>query len=264
MSFDIFDSYPKKPFLEPQGVQDRAEALQNGLIMEATGGTFDGGDEFYKKLRREFLANSRLTPYIPPLVKTNRDLAQYWQFIKQKFPSYAERRSFIYGEFQPLLDKIESTVEVAPHQNETAILFESFTPGDISEIWKKAIDRTESDPAGAITLARTLLESVCKYILDEENIAYESDTDLPKLWALCAEQLNLSPSQHNEKTFKAILGNCQSIVNYLGTLRNRLSDSHGQGKRPIKPKRRHAELAVNLSGSMTSFLVSTWQAKKIL
>lgn len=261
MSFDIFDT-SDEPFVPPQGIQERAEALQNGLIAEATGGSFGGGDAFYKELRKEFLSSIKLKQHVPKFVKQNRDLAQYWQFIKHKYASYAERRFFLYDEFQPLLDEIESAVQVAPHQNETTILFKSFTPGDISEIWTKAIDRTDRDPAGAITLARTLLESVCKYILDEEGIKYKPDTDLPKLWALCAEELNLSPSQHNEKTFKAILGNCQSIVNYLGTLRNRLSDSHGQGKRPIKPLRRHAELAVNLSGSMTSFLVSTWQAKK--
>ncbi|PHQ59609.1 MAG: hypothetical protein COC03_05050 [Robiginitomaculum sp.] len=38
-----------------------------------------------------------------------------------------------------------------------------------------------------------------------------------------------------------------------------VSDSHGQGKMPIKPKPRHAELAVNLAGTMASFLISTWQ-----
>lgn len=29
---------------------------------------------------------------------------------------------------------------------------------------------------------------------------------------------------------------------------------HGQGKRPVKPLPRHAELAVNMAGSMASFL----------
>lgn len=240
---------------------DRATILQNGLIAEATGGVFDGGADYYKSLRAEFLQRSDTKKLIPDFVKRCRDTSQFWQFIKFKFKTYAERRNFIYEAFVPLLDYLE-TSNKAPHQANAGDLFLEFTPDGVPEIWQKSLQRISNDPAGAITLARTLIESVCKYILDEEGVSYKKDADLPKLWALCAEELNLSPSQHNEKTFKAILGNCQSIVNYLGTLRNRLSDSHGQGKLPVRPKTRHAELAVNLAGTMASFLIATWQAKK--
>jgi hypothetical protein len=51
---------------------------------------------------------------------------------------------------------------------------------------------------------RMLLESVCKHILDEAGKPYASDLDLPKLWALTAENLNLAPHQHQEEVFKAI------------------------------------------------------------
>jgi hypothetical protein len=104
-----------------------------------------------------------------------------------------------------------------------------------------------------------LLETVCKHILDDARVPYPNDVDLPKLWDLAAEQLNLAPRQHEEKGFKSILGNCQAVVNLLGAIRNRIGDAHGQGRRPAKPKPRHAELAVNLSGTMAAFLVSTWK-----
>jgi hypothetical protein len=62
-----------------------------------------------------------------------------------------------------------------------------------------------------------------------------------------------------EGVFKAILGNCQAVVNNLGAIRNRVGDAHGQGRRPVKPKARHAELAVprslrthEISGSLRS------------
>jgi hypothetical protein len=45
-------------------------------------------------------------------------------------------------------------------------------------------------------------------------------------------------------------------------LRNRLGDAHGQGKRLVKPLPRHAELAVNMAGSVASFLLATFEAKK--
>jgi hypothetical protein len=51
-------------------------------------------------------------------------------------------------------------------------------------------------------------------------------------------------------------------TNNLAAIRNRVGDAHGQGRRPVKPKSRHAELAVNLAGTMASFLVSTWMDRK--
>lgn len=78
---------------------------------------------------------------------------------------------------------------------------------------------------------------------------------------MAAEVTNLAPSQHQEEVFRAILGNCQSIVNNLIAIRNRVGDAHGQGRRRVRPKPRHAELAVNLAGTMAAFLVETWQER---
>src|SRR3954454_14128494 len=97
------------------------------------------------------------------------------------------------------------------------------------------------------------------HILDDAQVPYPDDADLPKLWNFAAEQLNLAPRQHEEKVFKSILGNCQAVVTLLGAIRNRIGDAHGQGRRPVKPKPRHAELAVNLADTMAAFLVSTWK-----
>ncbi len=128
--------------------------------------------------------------------------------------------------------------------------------------WQKALVRRASDPEGAITAAKTLLETVCKHVIDEAGQGYGENDDLPKLYATAAECLQLAPTQHTEKVFKSILGNCQSIVGNLANLRNRLGDSHGQGKRYVKPVARHAELAVNLAGSVAMFLIATWNARK--
>ena len=70
--------------------------------------------------------------------------------------------------------------------------------------------------------------------------------------------LNLAPSQHAEEPIKRILGGVMSVVNGLGTLRNRLSDSHGRGKKlQVRPSQRHANLAVNAAGAVATFLVET-------
>lgn len=132
----------------------------------------------------------------------------------------------------------------------------------VSHAWQKALDRRATDPEGAITVARSLLETVCKFILDEEQVTYSDTIDLPGLYQLTANKLRLAPSQHTEQIFKQVLGSCQNVVEGLGTLRNKLSDSHGKSKQTVKPAARHAELAVNLAGTMATFLVATWEARK--
>lgn len=58
---------------------------------------------------------------------------------------------------------------------------------------------------------------------------YSEKDDLPKLYSLTAKALNLAPDRHTAEPIKAILGGAMTMVNGLGTLRNRLSDAHGRG-----------------------------------
>ena len=84
---------------------------------------------------------------------------------------------------------------------------------------------------------------------------------MPKLYAEASKVLKLAPSQHQEAIFKTILGNCQSIVQSIGSLRNKGGDAHAGGRSRVPFKPRHAALTVNLAGSMALFLVETWQAR---
>lgn len=237
---------------------DKAIRLQNGLIANATGGNFDGGDPEYKELRQFFALRGDTKTKLPDFVRRCSDLSQFWGFIKYEYSTYQERRDFIWKVFRPLIDYLEAS-DRAPGIAPISEAITAFDTEHIHAAWRKALDRRIDDPEGAITAARTLLETVCKHILDDSGVTYPDDADLPKLWALAAEQCNLAPNQHQESVFKAILGNCQSVVNNLGAIRNRVGDAHGQGRRPVKPKARHAELAVNLAGTMAAFLVATWQ-----
>lgn len=234
---------------------DEVELLQNILVSHATNGPAYDGD--YVTLRASLLAQSEHAALIPKFVRTCRDLSQFWQFIKHKFPTYAERRSYIWDEFRPLLERIEGAGS-GPVDHAVAIAIEKFDAEHLQMAWRKSLERRESDPEGAITMARTLLESTCKHILDELEVGYGESPELPELYRLTSKALNLAPSQHTEGIFKQILGGCQSVVEGLGALRNRLSDAHGTGRRAIKPAPRHAELAVNLSGALALYLLETF------
>lgn len=242
------------------GLLAAVERLQNVLVLEATG---QGGDEGeYASLRKTLLQRHELASLIPQFVKRHRDLDQFWHFIKPKFPTYAERRKFLWDEFRPLLDRLEQ-VGAAPADLVVGAAIEHFDAEHLQAAWTKALERRQADPEGAITIARTLLESTCKHVLDELKLEYGDSPELPHLYRLTSKALNLAPSQHTEDVFKQILGGCHSVVEGLGALRNRLSDAHGTGKRAVRPAARHAELAVNLSGALALYLLQTFEAHRV-
>lgn len=125
----------------------------------------------------------------------------------------------------------------------------------------KAIERRSTDPEGAITAARTLLETVCKHILEDAGVEVDDNWDLPNLYGKTAAQMNLAPAQHDEQIFKQILGGAQAVVNGLAAIRNRLGDAHGKSRRSVSPSPRHAELGVNLAGAISIFLIPTWEER---
>jgi len=225
--------------------------LESGLISRATGGNFDD----YDYVRQKVLSNSNFQTLLPSWVKTCRDTNQFWNFIKVKFSSYQERRAFIWGEFEPLLNHIE--FKTFSPLDETII----FDEKHIYQQWQKAIERKDSDPEGAITMARTLIESLLKHILDEQKINYGENMELSELYKEVAKILHLAPEQHQEAIFKQILGGANGIISGLSAMRNKLGDAHGGTKLKVKPKERHGELAVNLAGTISVFIYKTYKEK---
>lgn len=240
---------------------DKAEYLMNTLIGRCTNGT--SIDEHYNILRNYFLRKPYAERLLPKWVRKYRDLKLFWEFIKEKIDNYKDRRIFIKSEFEPLLAYLDNELLVIPpNTNEINKKFEALDSTYIMDTWNKALERRIDDPEGAITSARTLLESVLKSILEKFNISYKNDGDLTNLYKLASKELNLSPSEHKEQVFRQILGGCTSVVNGMASLRNEFGDSHGKSGKVYKPSTRHSALAVNLSGSMCIFLLETYEIKK--
>lgn len=233
------------------------EYLQDLLISHATGGV--SSDDEYKLIRGYLIGDKNLEYLLPDFVRTKRNLGQFWNFIKPKFSTYAMRREFLWNSFSELLGTLEDRAGNAVTNNLASNQTLKFGVNSIHLEVQKALDRVIKDPEGAITLARTILESTCKFIADQKQIAYSDETELSTLYKQVAKKLNMSPEQHSEEIFKQILGGCSAIVNGLGTLRNKLGDAHGKSSKAVKPSSRHAELAVNLAGTMAIFLLQTHQ-----
>ncbi len=243
----------------PETQYDRALHLQNMLISVAENGSLN--EPIYKQLRQGFM-NSDAKAFLPQIITTCHDSGGVWGYLKRIASgsgSWDARRSHIREEFTPLLAYLENK-NGTPSDSSTSETLSSFNAEEIHLAWEKALTRRHEDSEGAITASRTLLEAVCKHILDEASVNYSHD-DLPKLYKKTSEVLNLAPSQHTEQAFKSILGGCHSIVQNLGTLRNQIGDAHAQGRNAVKPAPRHAALAVNLAGSMATFLIETWNAR---
>src|SRR5271169_1587633 len=188
----------------PSAPLERAAMLENLMTARATG-DLSASTHIYEYLRREFMSEIATKDLLPPFVRTCRSLDAFWPFIKGHAGSYAMRRLYISEAFAPLVEYLEGKNR-APGDKLVSDALVTFDAEGVHAVWSKALDRRLSDPEGAITVARTLLETVCKRILDELSITYTDKEDLPKLYAMAAKVLNLAPDQHSEEPIKAILG----------------------------------------------------------
>ena len=240
---------------------DRATALVNLLIDRATGANPSPSEDEFAELRRYFVDNPDWSTLLPRWFAAQRSLNQFWQLIKNRYSTYAERRTYLWQEFDPLLTRLE-TGSVSPAEEDIENGLKAFSSDEVSRSWRRMVRRIADDPEGAITASRNLLETVLKHILDTRKISYDHDRiELPDLYKAVQTELGLAPEQHQELIFKQILGGCSGVVNGLGAMRNRLGDAHGTGAGRVRPAPRHARLAVNLAGSMALFLTETLTAK---
>jgi hypothetical protein len=242
----------------PEGAYERALALMNALVDFVAGGSLS---DKYVQIRKELTSDPSIKHLLPDVLIKCRDAGAVWGYAKSLSPQWEPRRQRIRESFEPLLGHLES--KASPAVDLISGTLSSYDVGGVHAVWDKALKRTQGDPDGAVTAARTLLEEVCKHLLDEgvePETLYKHGDDLPKLYRLASEKLNLAPSQHSEEAFKRILGGCTSVVEGLGSLRNKVGDAHARGKRQVRVLPRHAHLAVNLAGAMALYLIETWEA----
>jgi hypothetical protein len=121
--------------------------------------------------------------------------------------------------------------------------------------WQKALRRLDDDPDGAVTAARSFLESVCKYVLDAIDIPYGSSLDLMQQFRLVAGELKLTAIGETGRIERQFYSGTNQIVQSLAELRNQTGDAHGKGHQGVKASLAQAELAVNLAGSTGIFLL---------
>ena len=242
-----------------KGIIRDLQSFQNLLIDRATGTEIS--DSEFTQLRSTLIDNPLIKLRLPEFVHTCRNATQFWQYIKQLFPTYKERREYIWNELNTVISYAEQHSSMPSDEAISQIIAE-FNFDYIHAEWQKALQRRNEDPEAAITSARTLLESVCKHILQDLNIPYSDTLDFPTLYKLATSQLNLAPDKRYDPIVNQILNGNKSAAEGIAALRNKLSDSHGKDQTHLKPEKHLAELAVNITGALSVFLLACYKELK--
>jgi Abortive infection C-terminus len=135
------------------------------------------------------------------------------------------------------------------------------------EVLRKHIERinanAERDPAAAIGSCKELVESTCKFILDDYEVRHSNKDDLLSLYKKTADVLKLSAESvpDGAKGSQRALRSMATTVQALAELRNELGLGHGRTT-PSPALGRHAKLTVQLTRGVVEFLLDTWHVRR--
>lgn len=124
-----------------------------------------------------------------------------------------------------------------------------------------------TDPTNAIGMAKELIESCCKTILDEMSILYTKDDDVPQLASKTMDALNLLPANvqltdRGADAIKAVLGSLRAIPTKLAEIRNPFGSGHGKSAPFQGLEVRRVKFAVGSSITFVDFIWSTYESSK--
>lgn len=123
---------------------------------------------------------------------------------------------------------------------------------------------TIGDYDGALTNARSLLETIFKHILNEANVKYKEGEKLTYYYKNVANVLKMEPGLYKgTEAFQEVLAGFISVVNGIASIRNKFSDSHGAN--PLEKYRidkRHVVLVVNAARTIAEYLITVLEQKK--
>ncbi len=129
--------------------------------------------------------------------------------------------------------------------------------------FERALAQISTDPEGAVTSACSLVESVCKCILEEMKAPMPNRQDIQGLSGTLAKELNLSPARTDiTPDIKQILQGLLNVAAGIGALRTHSGDAHGRGKTTSRLDTRTAYLAVHSASTLALFYIETWQLQQ--
>ncbi|NJS39991.1 MAG: hypothetical protein HC783_14330 [Rhodobacteraceae bacterium] len=165
----------------PDDPLECAVYLRNIIIALTT----DGGSEVgYKIARQKLLNEPSAKQLLPPFVRRSNDAVSVkadLMTVASGSGSWALRRNHVSAAFRPLLAFLESGGGAADQTISEGL--STYDAPAVQAYWTKALERRLSDPEGAVTAASTLLEEVCKHIIEDSGGIWEEKWNIPKLYS---------------------------------------------------------------------------------
>lgn len=125
---------------------------------------------------------------------------------------------------------------------------------DISTRAQKDIESGSYD--SAITKARTLLEEVFCYVIEERGEVPNGKGEINKLYNQVRQLYNMHHDKETDRRIDTLLSGLNKIIDSVANMRNANSDAHGVGQTRINIKDYHARLFVNASMVLADFILS--------
>lgn len=125
------------------------------------------------------------------------------------------------------------------------------------------IDReVDTDPAGAISATKALIESTAKIVLRETGTGWPRNVKFPALVSEAQKSLGLmvgglAPDQAGDRSLKMVLDGLYKVAIGIDELRNRYGRDHGRDATVRGLTARHARLAVHGGTAYCRFLLDT-------
>jgi len=128
-------------------------------------------------------------------------------------------------------------------------------------------DSIETNPHLALGISKELIETCCKYILEEAGIKYEKDWDILRLVKETNRNIDLLPYEiENKKIVESsiakILSGLSNIVHGITELRNSFGTGHGHSPNFKMLDKIYTKLAVSSSSDFAVFYLSLIEIKK--
>jgi hypothetical protein len=241
------------------------DEIKRVLFRRVTSKPALGDDDRFKELRSILLSHDAIGPSLPSFIRDARELEDAWTAVDREVArgtgAWGRRRAFIADGMRDSF-RIAEALPAGASDDDIVTALGMLDSETVLRGWQRAIQRRNTDPAAAITSARSLLESVCKHILDELGVAYSKDDSVGDLYASCAKQLAVHPIATGESALKQFFQSCVATSHSLGALRNTYGDAHGSGKTVFDPSGPQAALAVDLAGALSVFLTRTLEARR--
>lgn len=178
---------------------------------------------------------------------------------------YDERYARIYKKCKVIMDRLEGVPSVITKTADN--LKNKFSSEYMSRQIELMVSMQLTNPTNAIGLSKELIESCCKTIIDELNIEWGKNDDVPQLANKTLNALNLLPVNVQEtdqgaEAIRAVLGNLRAITTKLAEIRNPFGSGHGKSASFQGLETRHAKLAVGSSITFVDFIWSTYENQK--